>query len=96
MSSYEQFHAVTRELKQAQEHVSEALHQISGINMDGGDEPIVIGPARFEDAYRALSRAMNRYREDRYDQWTPASQAQHRRQARSMLEAIGFTVQEAP
>ncbi|PRZ15168.1 hypothetical protein [Nesterenkonia sandarakina] len=93
MTDYDKIHRCRAGINTAVLQLQEAKDQLKGINPDGGELPTVIGPVRFEDAYRGLARAIGGGH-DYYDQWTPASQASHRGYARVVLEGAGFQVQE--
>lgn len=96
MSNYDKVQWCHAAISNAEVDIQEAKAYLDGINPDGGTEPTVITPTRFEAAYRALSRARTNGGHDYYDQWTPASQRAHRGYARAVLEGAGFTVKEAP
>lgn len=94
MSTYDALHQARHQINEAERQLQQACDHLDGINPDGGTEPVAITPTRFEDAYRALSRARTNGGHDYYDQWTPAGQRSHRRYARAVLEGAGFTVKE--
>ncbi|MGJ9405280.1 hypothetical protein ACHABQ_03010 [Nesterenkonia aurantiaca] len=93
MTDYDKLHRCRALVQSAELQLQEARDQLDGINPDGGELPTVIGPVRFEEAYRGLSRHLGGGH-DYYDQWTPHSQAAHRRHTRAVLESAGFQVQE--
>lgn len=95
MSNYDKLHRSHAAIVKAEEKLQEARDQLDGISVDGGAMPAVITPTRFEAGYRALARAITVGGHDHYDQWTPASQASHRRYARAAFEGAGFQVREA-
>lgn len=94
MSNYDALTDGRAWIEEAQSSLNSALHYLYKVNPDGGTEPTVITPTRFEAAYRALSRARTNGGHDYYDRWTPASQRAHRGYARAVLEGAGFTVKE--
>lgn len=98
MSNYNNYDLLAEaggEIRAAQDSLTDALERLEAISPDGGELPAVITPTRFEAAYRGLARSLG-WGHDYYDQWTPASQASHRKHTRAVLEGAGFQVQEDP
>lgn len=93
MTDYDKLHRCRAAINTAVLQLQEAKDQLDGINPDGGALPTVIGPVRFEEAYRGLARHLGGGH-DYDDQWTQPSQASHRGYARAVLEGAGFQVQE--
>lgn len=93
MTATSKLHQGLAAIQEAEERLKEARKVLRTVYADGGELPTVIGPIRFEEAYRGLARHLGGGH-DYYDQWTQPSQASHRGYARAVLEGAGFQVQE--